>query len=346
MQSLGPDFVTLWHPDMLPSARKYRATALVETEAERLSFYDASAEIILAIARCANGVRDLREVATACACSEEAIFAHLKFLQDEGIVLNLADYRSDWPPDLALQKLRSAARFYNRRVAANPCLRTIFSGQAGRELLVGYAIEFYFYVSSVTRYMAHGIARFEHGAAIMAPYWRHFSEEAKHAEIFKKGLSAFGVVAERLQPNCAIATTHALTNFLFERASRTLLEYGSLFAIMQPAKGIADDSATSNYGFLRKCYPYATDILDAFELHDKIDAEAGHETWALEQELRTREIISADEMSRAYTTIRDAACFFIMFFDGIKETYQSGCLSAWKPSANVAVDVEFARSSR
>ena len=94
MQSLGPDFVTLWHPDMLPSARKYRATALVETEAERLSFYDASAEIILAIARCANGVRDLREVATACACSEEAIFAHLKFLQDEGIVLNLADYRS------------------------------------------------------------------------------------------------------------------------------------------------------------------------------------------------------------------------------------------------------------
>jgi pyrroloquinoline quinone (PQQ) biosynthesis protein C len=329
---------------MLPSAQKYQAAALVETEAERLSFHDASAKIILAIAGRADGVRDVKNLATECACSEEAIFAHLKFLQDEGIVLDLADYRSDWPPNLALQKLRSAARFYNRRVAANPCLRTIFSGRASRELLVGYAIEFYFYVSSVTRYMAQGIARFEHSAAIMAPYWRHFSEEARHAEIFKNGLLASGVAAERLQPNCAIATTHALTNFLFERASRTLLEYGSLFAIMQPAKNIDNDNANFKYEFLRKCYPFATDILDAFERHEKIDADADHKTWALEQELRVRESVSAEEMSRAYTTIRDAACFFIVFFDGIKEMYQGGCLPAWKPLANVVVDAEIARS--
>jgi pyrroloquinoline quinone (PQQ) biosynthesis protein C len=344
MHSLGSNSVPLWHPDMLPSVQKYQATAFVETEAERLSFEGASAKIISAIAGRADGVRDVRHLATECACSEEAIFAHLKFLQHEGIVLDLADYRSDWPPDPALQKLRSAARFYNRRVAANPCLRTIFSGQASRGLLVGYTIEYYFYVSSVTRYMAQGIARFDHSAAIMAPYWRHFSEEVKHAEIFRNGLLASGVAVERLQPNCAIATTHALTNFLFERASRTLLEYGSLFAIMQPAKDIGDQNANSKYQFLRECYPFARDILDAFETHDKIDEVADHQTWALEQELRGRERVSAEEMWRTYTTIRDAACFFIMFFDGIKEMYQSGCLTAWKPLANVVVDAEIARS--
>jgi pyrroloquinoline quinone (PQQ) biosynthesis protein C len=331
---------------MLPSAQKYQATALVETDAERLNFYGASSEIILAIAQFANGARNSAELAAECTCSEEGIVAHLEFLQDEGIVLNLADYRSDWIPDLAVQKLRSAARFYNRRVAANPLLRTIFSGQASEELFFGYAIEFYFYVSSATRYMAQGVARFEHSAAIMAPYWKHFSEEAKHAEIFAKGLLASGLTAERLRPNCAIATTQALTNFLFERASRTLWEYGSLFAIMQPAKSLENDSVTSKYDFLRKCYPFGTSILDAFELHDKIDTGAGHETWALEQELRSRAIVTADEMLHAYTTIRDAACFFIMFFDGIKETYQIECLSSWKPLANVAVDIEIARSGR
>jgi pyrroloquinoline quinone (PQQ) biosynthesis protein C len=346
MPALASGFVSLWHPDMLPAPQKYQATALVETEAERLSFYDASAEIVLAIADRANGVRDLSELAAECACSEEAILAHLKFLEDEGIVLNLLDYRSDWAPDLALRKLRSAARFYNRRVAASPCLRTIFSGQANEELLIGYAIEYYFYVSSVTRYMAQGIARFEHSAATMAPYWTHFSQEARHAEIFESGLFASGVAAERLRPNCAIATTQALTNFLFERASRSLLEYGSLFAIMQPAKSTGNDSTISRYDLLRKCYPFATAILDAFELHDKIDADGGHETWALEQDLQSRAVVSAEEMSRAYTTIRDAACFFIMFFDGIKATYQSGCLSVWKPLANATVDVEIARAGR
>ena len=60
--------------------------------------------------------------------------------------------------------------------------------------------------------------------------------------------------------------------------------------------------------------------------------------------MRVRESVSAEEMSRAYTTIRDAACFFVVFFDGIKEIYQGGCLPAWKPLANVVVDAEIARS--
>ena len=157
-------------------------------------------------------------------------------------------------------------------------------------------------------------------------------------ELFEEGLSATGVAAARLRPICAIATTTALINFLFERASRTLVEYGSLFAVMQPPDNAAPGARVETYERLRRCYPFAQKIVDALERHDAIDLGAGHRSWALEQHLRRSPRVSADDMGRAYVTMRDAACFFIMFFDGIRDSYQIGTLAQWKQLANVAVD--------
>ncbi|GEM_PF-2352284 len=338
MSSFGPDSVPLWHPDMNPGMAGYDGTVVVETPAERLCFSGASAALVLAVARRADGTRAMPQLALEAACSEAAVRSHLAFLREAGVVLDLRDYRSGWPTEQALEKLRAAARFHNLRVAANPVLQQLFSGQASREVFLGFAIEFYFYVRAATTYMAQGIARFDHDAATMAPYWRHFAEEAKHHELFEEGLSATGVAAARLRPICAIATTTALINFLFERASRTLVEYGSLFAVMQPPDNAAPGARVETYERLRRCYPFAQKIVDALERHDAIDLGAGHRSWALEQHLRRSPRVSADDMGRAYVTMRDAACFFIMFFDGIRDSYQIGTLAQWKQLANVAVD--------
>ena len=330
MSSFGECSVPLWHPDMMPDMHHYDGTVVVEMPTERLCFSGASAPLVLAAARRSDGTRTVAQLAADAGYTEEAVRSHLLFLQDEALVLDLTDYRSGWPTEDALNKLRGAARFYNLRIAANPVLRQLFSGQASREVFLGFAIEFYFYVRAAARYMTQGIARFDHEAATMAPYWQHFGEEAKHHEIFEEGLLAAGVAAKRLRPSCAIATTQALINFLFERASRTLVEYGSLFAVMQPAENAAEEARSEKYELLRHSYPFARKIIDAFEHHETVDVEAGHQTWALEQHLRRSAQVSADDMWRAYVTMRDAACFFIMFFDGIKDSYQIGLLSVWK----------------
>lgn len=340
MSSLGPRSLPLWHPDMMPRIHGYDSTVVVEMPTERLYFSGTSASLVIAVARSADGTHTMTQLADDAGCTEEAVRSHLLFLQNEAVVLDLTDYRSDWPTEDALNKLRAAARFYNLRVAANPVLQQLFSGQASREVLIGFAIEFYFYVRSATKYMTQGIARFDYDAATMAPYWRHFGEEAKHYEIFREGLLAAGVAETRLRPNCTIATTQALINFLFERASRTLVEYGSLFAVMQPLENAAPEARSEKYGVLRRSYPFAHKIIDAFENHETIDAGARHQTWALEQHLRRSTQVSAEDMWRAYITMRDSACFFIIFFDGIKDSYQIGTLSMWKQLANVAVDAE------
>ena len=340
MSSLGPRSLPLWHPDMMPRTHGFDSTVVVEMPTERLCFSGTSAPLVLAVARSADGTHTMTELAVDAGCTEEAVRSHLLFLQNEAVVLDLTDYLSGWPTEQALNKLRAAARFYSLRVAANPALQQLFSGQASREVFLGFAIEFYFYVRSAMKYMTQGIARFDHDAATMAPYWRHFGEEVKHYEIFREGLLAAGVAEARLRPNCAIATTQALINFLFERASRTLVEYGSLFAVMQPLENAALEARSEKYELLRRAYPFAHKIIDAFEYHETIDAEARHETWALEQHLRRSAQVSAEDMWRAYITMRDTACFFIMFFDGIKDSYQIGTLSMWKQLANVAVDTE------
>jgi pyrroloquinoline quinone (PQQ) biosynthesis protein C len=338
MSPLAPSSLPLWHPDMMPAMHSYDGSVVIELPTERLCFSGPSAPLVLAVARRADGAHTATQVAVEAGCTEEAVLSHLSFLQNEAVVLDLADYRSGWPTDEALVKLRAAARFYNLRVAANPALQELFSGQASREVFLGFAIEFYFYVRSATTYMAQGTARFDHDAATMAPYWRHFREEAKHHEIFREGLLATGMTAARLRPNCAIATTQALINFLFERASRTLVEYGSLFALMQPPKKAEPAARAEKYERLRRSYPFADKFIHALEHHETIDAEAGHQTWALEQHLRCFAWVSAEDMWRAYMTMRDAACFFAMFFDGIKNSYQIGTLSVWKQLANVTVE--------
>lgn len=340
MGSLGPSSLPLWHPDMMPAMHGYDGSVVVEMPTERLCFSGPSASLVLAVARRADGAHTATQLAADAGCSEEAVLSHLSFLKDEAVILDLADYQSGWQIDDALDKLWGAARFYNLRVAANPALQQLFSGQANREVFLGFAIEFYFYVRSATQYMAQGIARFDHGAATMAPYWRHFGEEAKHHEMFREALLAVGVAEARLRPNCAIATTQALTNFLFERASRTLVEYGSLFAVMQPAENADPVTRAEKYEGLRRSYPFAHKLLDAFEHHESIDVGAGHQSLALEHHLRQSTEMSADDMRRAYVTMRDAACYFIMFFDGIKESYQIGTLAMWKQLANVVVDAE------
>jgi pyrroloquinoline quinone (PQQ) biosynthesis protein C len=316
---------------MMPSATG--ALTIVELEREKLKFEGDSGKFVITAACIADGTRSLKEIADQTGFSEEFVAAHVFFLKEAGVILDLCDYRVACAGETALERLRSAARFYNARVTANECIRTVLSGQGSRALVLGFAIEFYFYVASVARYMTAGIARFEHDAETMAPFWKHFAEEAGHSEIFRRGLICAGIDNERLKQNCAIATTQALISFLYERASRTLIEYGVLFAIMQPkwTSNVNESARGQKYGILRTAYPFAEPIWDAFETHEKIDEGADHQRWAVESYIQKRGVLSAEEMSLCLNTMRDASCFFILFLDGIRFHYRGDAAVMWRP---------------
>lgn len=329
----------LWHADLRPI--KFFDEAVIELEEERLRFTGQSARVVTDLEVAVSLSKSPNYLGASDAGPDREVrIAHAQYLFEEGVVLDLSAFQKEAEADKAIFLLRKAARFYNRRVTSNKVVRTIFSGLAGRNLLFGYGIEFYFYVQAASRYMARGIARFEEAAEIMEPYWKHFSEEARHGDIFREGLIKSGIPAARLEPDLAIASTSALLNFLFERSSRSLVEYGSLFPIMQPDdKPTSARSVNEKYAFLRTHYPFASAIFDAFQKHDMIDVTEAHHAWALEEQIKKVGGLSAKEMALALSTMEDSSCFFVVFFDGLERYYQNSERINWRGAADIEAEL-------
>ena len=335
--ALGPESRLLWHPDLKPW--KSFDDTIIDLEESRLRFSGHSGQLVWklssfpadhALAEFSDGTNSFPLL---------TVISHAQYLFDEGVVLDLSAFDHDLNAEAAIFLLRKAAKFYNRRVTANSVVRDIFGGSASRAIMLGYAIEFYFYVEAAARYMAMGIARFDEPADRMEPYWRHFADEARHSEIFRQGLLEAGMSAERLESRQAIASTSALLNFLFERSSRSLVEFGSLFTIMQPDNATPSiESVEGKYHYLKSHYPYATPILSAFQKHDMIDLQEAHQSWALESHVRGLGGLSARELHLSVSTMADASCFFLLFFDGIRRFYVSDERVKWKSLADVETE--------
>jgi hypothetical protein len=327
----------LWHAELMPISRF--DDAVIEMAGDRLRFSGESASLVKRLAPLCDGNFSLLDISRELNTSVESVSQHLEILEENDVVLDISIYAQPMESERAIIALRKAARFYNIRVMANKTVRKLFSGVAGDALAMGYAIEFYFYVASVTKYMAMGSSRFDYPIEVMEPYLRHFAEEANHSQIFHEGLVACGVPTPRLKASKALATTSALTDFLFERSSRSLVEYGSLFAIMQPnARGLTRNEVVGRYDEMRSAYPNMKPVWESFQKHDLIDVDASHNSWALETHINIMGGLSKEEMLLALRTMRDAACFFIIFLDGIRDYYDCNIKWKWRYQADCEVE--------
>jgi hypothetical protein len=310
----------------------------IEDNETRLTFHGESAAACKTIIEAIPRSRDLTEIAARTDCSIETVKIVAALLLEDSLAVD-----TSFPGDCAasdyLSKIRHCALFWNKHIMAQHFPVRLFGGEASETEVLGWGIEFYFFIKAAREYMALGSSRIAGPTAMLVPIWDHFAEEAFHSDIFLQGLVACGLKESTILRRMPMPTTIALTNHLYETSSAGLLEYVALFALMQPlSRPPTRDEVKLKYRFLREKYPFAKCLFDAFESHDCIDIALEHSSLTLEPVLMHRGPLSPAEWHTVMHILEDTANNFILFFEGIQRYYRSSVTLRYRqnPSAIAA----------
>jgi hypothetical protein len=309
---------------------------IVEDNEIRLTFHGESAVACKAIIEAAPQSNDFDTIAARSGFSVATVKRIAELLKTDSLAIDTS-FPGDCTTAEYLSKIRHCAQFWNKHIMAQHFAARLFAGEATQTEVLGWGIEFYFFVKAAQEYMALGSSRISGQTAMLAPIWDHFAKEAFHSDIFLQGLLACGLREKTIRTRMPIPTTAILTNFLYETSSAGLLEYTSLFAVMQPlSRPATREEVKSKYDFLRGKYPFAIGLFDAFEHHDCIDIALEHTSLTLEPVLGHRGALSPAEWRSVMRVLEDTANAFILFFEGIQRYYRSSSALRYRQNPNAA----------
>src|SRR5579871_233104 len=120
----------------------------------------------------------------------------------------------------------------------HPFWERVVTGKASRAQILGFAFEKYHYIEGAFEHMA--VAAANATPEMMPHLARHFIEEYRHGDIYRKGLRSLfpDDVVLRAQP---LPSTRALVNFLSETAARSSFAYYSGNELLQKTENTGDD---------------------------------------------------------------------------------------------------------
>jgi hypothetical protein len=324
----------LFHPDVSLTLQGDRC--YVEDRDVRTTFHGQSAGLCSRVVDALRTRGSIPDIAESTGYSESAIEACLKELEADGFILSL-DFPRNLDPNTAIKKIRAAAVFWNKHVMSQPFPILLFGGEASRAQVLGWGLEFHFFVRAAREYMARGASRISGPTEVVSEFWDHFAEEAFHDEMFREGLVASGLTENAVKNRLPLASTMALLNHLWESAEEGELEYAAAFAVMQPVSVRPTANAiTKKYDGLRAAYQYAAPLFDAFEKHEKIDVALEHSTLTLESLLRSFESVSSRDMNTILRIVRATAENFDIFFEGIAAYYKSDLSLSYRQRPNAS----------
>ena len=232
-------------------------------------------------------------------------------------------------------KIREASFFWNKFIMSQTFPQRLFGGEATKSEVLGWGIEHYFFVRAANEYMAAGASRTDGPTRHLEKLWTHYAEEALHDEIFLNGLRRCGLSAQAIEKRPPLASTLALTNFLYERSMESALSYAAVFCVMQArAKPPTVKEIEDKYSKLRSQYDYASALFSAFEKHDKIDAEMEHSDLTIEAIIEMDWPLSNGQIERIFEVIEQTANHFVLFFEGISNKYRSPRSVTYRQAGN------------
>jgi pyrroloquinoline quinone (PQQ) biosynthesis protein C len=327
MLVLNPNLSIAADPDIL----------VLEDKETRLTFHGESAVACKAIIEAAPQSNDFETIAARSGFSIATVKRVAELLKADFLAIDTS-FPGDSTPAEYLSKIRHCAQFWNKHIMAQHFASRLFAGEATQTEVLGWGIEFYFFVKAAQEYMALGSSRTWGETAMLAPIWDHFAKEAFHSDIFLQGLLACGLREKTIRTRMPVPTTAILTNFLYETSSAGLLEYTTLFAVMQPlSRPATREEVKSKYDFLREKYPFAIGLFNSFESHDCMDIALEHSSLTLEPVLEHRGILSPAEWRSMMRVLEDTANAFILFFEGIQKYYRSSSALRYRQTPNAAM---------
>lgn len=245
----------------------------------------------------------------------------LDFFSLEGLVIDI-NINRDLSGRNLVSLVKNEASFWRKHINNQPFWQSVHRGECSAREIHGWGIEFYHYVDAANEYMANGVAYCRDTIDIRQKLSAQYSEEADHGEFFLQGLEKDGFTTDGITKSPPLPSTRALINYLNEVAMESTMVYASVFSLMQ-SDGIAfdEDNLKKYYGDLINFYPFASGMFTAFLKHASIDARHGHQISIFEKLYNNDSVVSATQVQRVISTIRQLARYFILFYDYISHYY-------------------------
>ena len=321
-------------PDM--SVTRAGSKLTLEDAATKLTFEGPSADLCEAVLAVLPYCAGPEQVAARASMPSGPVGELLECLAADSLLLNLVDLPVSDHSAL-IERFRAAGIFWNKHIMAQSFPKRLFSGEATPAEVMGWGIEFYFFVRGANEYMARGASRARGTAAVLSTFWQHYVEEALHDDIFAHGLQDCGIDRAHLDRRPPLASTQALLNHLYEVSEEGALEYASLFTVMQPlSKAPEPGDITKKYADLRTYYPSAAPLFAAFEKHDLLDAGYEHSKLLLAPMLEMHDTLSRTTAYRLFQIVEETADFFIIFYQGISNYYRGARSVTYRQIPNAA----------
>ncbi|WP_456721182.1 iron-containing redox enzyme family protein [Bradyrhizobium sp. USDA 4350] len=305
-----------------------------------VTFEGISADAAAAILKTLHLSDSIEDLAGRSGVSTGTARQILDVLSSEQMILDLSTARSLRKRAL-VKKIREASIFWNKFIMSQKFPQRLFGYEATKSEVLGWGIEHYFFVRAANEYMAAGASRIDGSTKHLSELWTHYAEEALHDEIFLNGLEKCGLSRRAIDNRPPLASTLALTNFLYEKSMDSALSYSAVFCVMQAReKPPTVKEIEDKYSGLRSNYDYASALFSAFEMHDKIDAEMKHSELTIEAIIEMEWPMSYGQVMKIFETIEQTANHFVLFFDGISNKYRSPRVVTYRQPGN-AVGARF-----
>jgi pyrroloquinoline quinone (PQQ) biosynthesis protein C len=219
---------------------------------------------------------------------------------------------------------RRHAEHWLQPVYEHPFWLKVVEGRASRAQVLGFAFEKYHYIEAAHEHM--GIAAANSRPELARHLARHFIEEYRHGDIYRRGLHSL-YADEVVLAAPPLPTTRALVNFLNEAAATDSFGYYAANEVLQMTEnadegGAADDAVQTFYDGMRRHYPYTDKLIESFIVHTKLDQSLGHEN-VFAQMCRDMPPLNMREVSAVMNLTRGVAERLLAFMDGIDRFYEA-----------------------
>jgi pyrroloquinoline quinone (PQQ) biosynthesis protein C len=286
------------------------------------TYSDRGAQIMAALEHRLDGSSTMAGLAGELGISPESLRNALAVLIDDQLLIDAAIIESAQSPDEVFDAYFSFCKFWMKEIFAQPFWEVMLSGKAGRNLVMGWGIEFYHYTHSANEHMANAVSYCRTDKEARQWLAQHYVEEHDHSEIFLDGLAACGLDREQVRNAPPLPSTRALINFLNELAVSGPLAYLSAFGIMQaPGSGQPGGSYNRFYDMLIKHYGFAAGLFEAYRKHAAIDNNLDHDDILIRRMIVREKEVSPDTRRKMLTAARDTLEYFVLYFEGIYDFY-------------------------
>lgn len=218
---------------------------------------------------------------------------------------------------------RKYAEHWLQPVYTHPFWTMVVEGTATRAQVLGFAFEKYHYIEGAHEHM--GIAAANATPQMMKHLARHFIEEYRHGDIYRRGLQSL-FADEAIVEAPPLPTTRALVNFLNEAAATHSFGYYAANEVLQMTEntdadaGDEADAVENFYAAMRRHYPYTDKLIESFIIHTKLDQNLGHDNVFADM-CRDVPPMTAREVEAVMNLTREVTERLVAFMDGIDRFY-------------------------